>query len=135
MPTIRFRSSYDYSASRLGIEVPITLAAKGREVRLLAKVDTGASFCIFARAYAEQLGVEVESGSPVRVGTVTGAFDAYGHPITMSCLGWELETTVYFAGAEEFNRNVVGRDGWLSHFRLGLIDADARLLLSHYDDE
>ncbi len=86
----------------------------GRAVRLLAKVDTGASFCIFARAYAEQLGVEVESGSPVRVGTVTGACHVYGHPVTMSCLGWELETTVYFAAAAEFNRNVVGRSRWLS---------------------
>ena len=41
---------------------------------------------------------------------------------------------VYFAAPADFSRSVVGRSGWLQHFRLGLIDYDTMLLLSHYDD-
>lgn len=101
----------------------------------MAKVDTGASFCIFQRDYAEQVGItSVESGVYQPVSTATGSFDAYGHALVIGCLDWEFETTVYFAAPPGYSRNVVGRVGWLQHFRLGLIDHDSLLLLSHYDD-
>ncbi len=137
MQTLTFRSTYSYSGSDNGIEIPISLRVVGSErpVRLLAKVDTGASFCIFQRDYAEQLGIDVESGEHRRISTAAGgSFDAYGHPMILSCLDWEFETTVYFAAPLGFRRNVVGRSGWLQHFRLAVIDHDAILHLSHYDD-
>jgi len=136
LDTLTFQSKHDYSDAQAGIEVPISLAVAGeRTVRLRAKVDTGASFCIFQREYAEQLGIEVESGRHQEVRTANGgSFSVYGHMVTLSCLDWEFETMVYFATPDEFKRNVVGRTGWLQHFRLGLIDHDAVLFLSHYDD-
>ena len=135
METLTFRSKYDYAQSIVGIEIPIILKADGaRPVRFLAKVDTGASFCIFQRDYAEQLGIEVENGLHQVVGTATGRFDVFGHTVTIACLDWEFETTVYFAALPEYSRNVVGRAGWLQRFRLGLIDHDSVLLLSDYDD-
>jgi len=132
--TLTFQCHYDYSVSTTGIEVPIGLRISGRSVRLLAKVDTGASFCIFNRGYAEQLGLEVESGIHQVVSTVTGEFDVYGHKLTLSCLDWEFPTTVYFAAMPEYRRNVVGRSGWLQQFKLGLVDHDGALFLSQYDD-
>lgn len=135
METLTFRSRYNYSRSVTGIEVPVSLRLDdARSVRLLAKVDTGASFCIFQRDYAEQLGIDVESGMHEVVSTATGRFDAYGHTLTLSCLDWEFETTVYFAAPRDHPRNVLGRSGWLQRFRMALIDHDAVLLLSQYDD-
>jgi hypothetical protein len=134
LETLSFQSKYDYSNSRLGIEVPIVLTTGGsRSVRLRAKLDTGASFCIFQREYAEQLGIDVEGGQH-REGTATGTFSVYGHAVTLSCLDWRFETFVYFAIAPGFTRNVVGRSGWLQHFRVGLIDHDCLLFLSQYDE-
>jgi len=80
------------------------------------------------------LGIDVESGQHQNVKTAAGAFGVYGHEVNLSCLDWEFETMVYFAEPLEFPRNVLGRSGWLQHFRLGLIDRDAMLFLSHYDD-
>ena len=135
LETLTFASKYNYSDAIAGIEVPISLTAgDGRSVRLLAKVDTGASFCIFKREYAEQLGLRVESGQHQVLATATGRFDAYGHTLNLRCFDWEFETTVYFAAPPDFPRNVVGRIGWLQHFRLGLIDHDTTLFLSHHDD-
>ncbi|MGA2327199.1 MAG: retropepsin-like aspartic protease [Bryobacteraceae bacterium] len=136
METLTFRSKYDYSPSATGIEVPVSLTvADGRPVRLFAKVDTGAAFCIFQRDYAEQLGIDVESGVHAVVSTPTGGrLDVYGHTLTLSCLDWEFETMVYFAALPEYPRNVLGRSGWLQRFRLGLIEHDALLFLSQYDD-
>jgi hypothetical protein len=115
--------------------VPVSLRlGDSRTVRLLAKLDTGASFCIFPREYAEQLGLNVESGHHQVVGTATGRFDAYGHTLTLGCFDWELEAMVYFAATPDFPRSVLGRSGWLQHFRLGLIDHDTILFLSHHGD-
>ena len=135
MRTLTFQSTYDYSASASGIEIPVILrVGTDRTVRLLANVDTGSSFCIFQRDYAEQLGIEVENGLHQPITTAAGAFDAYGHHVMLSCLDWEFETTVYFAAPPNFPRNVVGRSGWLEHFRLAVIHHDSVLHLSHYDD-
>ena len=136
LETLTFRSRYDYASGQAGIEVPITLSLDdARSVRLLAKVDTRASFCIFQREYAEQLGIEVEGGQHQVVRTATGRFEAYGHTVKLVCFDWEFETVVYFAAEANFSRNVLGRLGWLQHFLLGLVDHDATLFLSHHDDD
>jgi hypothetical protein len=135
LDTLTFLTKRSYSASQSGIEVPIGLLLDdSRSVWLLAKVDTGASFCIFQKDYAVQLGIDVESGLHKVVATPTGRLDVYGHAVRLSCFEWEFETTVYFAASEGFIRNVVGRVGWLEHFRLGLIDHDSTLYLSRYED-
>ncbi len=135
MHSLTFQSKHPYSDTVAGIEVPISLSTEnGRAVRLLAKIDTGPSFCIFQRDYAEQLGIDVESGTYVRVATASGSFDAYGHRLMLSCLEWQHEAMVYFAAPREVSRNVVGRAGWLEQFRLAIIHHDSTLYLSPYDD-
>ena len=132
---LNFRYTHDYSASNQhGITVPVELALNGRAVRLLAKVDTGASFCIFQRAYAEQLGIVVEGGQHTVVSTANSSFDVYGHELTMSCFEWQINLIVYFAQQEEIRRNVLGRTGWIQQFRLAIIDHDSLLHISHYND-
>ena len=136
MHNLTFQSKYDYAPSRVGIEIPVDLRANGRSVRLVAKVDTGADFCIFQRDYADELGLDIEAGEHKVVTTVRGErFDVYGHTVILSCLDLdEFETTVYFTPEMAYKRNVVGRLGWLQHVRLALIDHDTVLYLSHYDE-
>jgi hypothetical protein len=52
--------------------------------------------------------------------------------VTIEVLGIRSEATVYFAADEQFTRNVLGRTGWLDRVKLGLIDYEAKLLLSAY---
>lgn len=82
------------------------------------------SFCIFNRGYAEALGIDVEAGQAVRLGTATGTFDTFGHTLTLTTPGLGSEADVYFARDAAFRRNVFGRRGWLDRVRLGLIDYD-----------
>jgi hypothetical protein len=60
------------------------------------------------------------------------SFKAYLHTVTIEVLGIRLETAVYFAANEHFTRSVLGRIGWLDRVKLGLIDYEAKLLLSPY---
>ena len=133
MPKLSFRIEYQYKDER-GILLPVALKYADRETDFFARVDTGASFCIFQRLHAETVGIVVESGAPVRISTVTGGFLAYGHQVTLGVLGIEVEATVYFFEDPGMPRDVLGQAGWLDRMRLGLVDHDRRLYLSHYDD-
>ena len=128
-----FALKHYYSAGD-AIRLPVTLISGGEEIRADAFLDTGATYCIFRREVAVSLGIDVEAGASVRVGTVTGGFDAYRHTLTLETLGYSFEVMVYFAAHDGLPRNVLGRRGWLDRVRLGLIDHDAELYLSGYND-
>jgi len=135
--TLTFAVRHDYGAlAGDGIVIPITLSVGDHSVRLLPKLDTGAAFCIFERAYGEALGLAIETGVRVPVSPAKGdPFDVFGHNVRIECFEWEYDAMVYFAAEPEFKRNVLGRRGWMPQFRVAVVEHDAVLHLSHYDDE
>ncbi len=134
MYTLTFDRRHAYAPDAAGITLPVLIRLGERQVRLLAKVDTGASFCIFQRGYGEALGLDIERGTRQQVATVSGPFTTYGHAVTLVAADYAFDTTVYFAAEREHRRNVLGRQGWLEQVRLGIIDYDRHLYLSRYDD-
>jgi hypothetical protein len=132
---LRFDTEYAYPTGDVGILVPVRLSLGDQFIDFDARLDTGASFCIFNRAYGETLGLNIEAGEPVLVGTATGAFDARGHTLTLTTLGHSFDAVIYFALDPAFRRNVLGRRGWLDRVRLGLIDYEGKLYLSKYESE
>ena len=130
--SLNFDALHRY-ASADGIEVPIELSAGAQRVEFIARLDTGAAHCIFERRYAEELGLDVESGRSQRFRTMTGSFMAFEHEVTLHTLGIEFLSAVFFAEDPAFNRNFVGRSGWLDRLRVGIIDYDGLLFLSAYD--
>jgi hypothetical protein len=100
----------------------------------LAKIDTGATLCVFQREYADELDIDVETGIRQIVLTATGRFETYGRTVMLSCLDLDTESTVYFAGTYEFSRNVLGLHGWLDKIRFGLVHHDNCLFMSPSDE-
>lgn len=132
--SLNFAVTHSYDTRKAGITMDVLLRLDGKDVEVVAKLDTGASFCIFRRIYGDLLGLQIESGRPETLSTPTGSFLAYGHDVKLIVLGLEFQTTVYFAADENFTRNVLGRQGWLDRVRLGLIDYEGKLFLSDYND-
>lgn len=130
--SLNFEQLYLYDTDRVGITISIELRLLELAVTFDAHVDTGASFCIFQRQYGEALGIDIESGERVVVGTATGTFIVYGHMVTLSTVGLEFDAMVFFASHEGFSRNVLGRNGWLNKVRFGLIEYEGKLFLSQY---
>ncbi|HEY4900938.1 MAG TPA: aspartyl protease family protein [Terriglobales bacterium] len=130
--SLAFDAAHHYADALDGIEVPITLCIGRQSVDLLAKLDTGAAHCIFERKYAEMLGVDVDSGRLQRFRTVAGSFAAYQHEITIQTLGIEFSAVVFFAQDSTFNRNFLGRSGWLDRLRVAIVDYDRLLFVSPY---
>lgn len=133
MHQLEFETLHTYGTHKRSIELDVTLRFGERTVSFPAQLDTGATFCVFERGYAETLGLTVESGEPIRFSTAIGGFDAYGHSVTLETLRYSFDVVVYFAAEESFKRNVLGRGGWLDHVRLALVDYKGELYLSRYE--
>ena len=134
MHLLEFDTLHDYGPDKDSIEISVTLRFGELTVSFPAQLDTGATFCVFERSYAEILGLSVESGMPLRFSTAMGSFDAYGHTVTLETLGYSFDVTVYFAAHESFTRNVLGRRGWLDQVRLGLVEYESKLYLNRYNE-
>lgn len=130
--TLTFDKTHYYSTLKFGITLTAILQYGQQAVECEARLDTGSSHCIFKRAHGELLGLDIESTVAENIGTVTGSFKAHLHTVTIEVLGIRSEATVYFAADEHFTRSVLGRIGWLDRVKLGLVEYEAKLLLSPY---
>ncbi len=134
-----FQISYleliEYDPGKPGITLAVILLSGSGKAGFDARLDTGASHCIFERVHGENIGLDIESGELLTISTATGFFTAYGHQVTLSVRDFDFDVMVYFAKDHAFNRNVLGRHGFLNLVRLGLIDYDGKLFLSRRDDD
>jgi predicted aspartyl protease len=131
--TLTFHTEYLYGREGEGISIPIYLRTGEQRIKLLAKIDTGATFCIFQRSRADALHLDLETGVRQIVRTANGEFETFGHEVTIECFEWQLTSMVYFASQQDVQRDVLGRAGWMNQFRMGIIEHDALLYLSQYD--
>jgi predicted aspartyl protease len=129
---LSFERLISYDAGQSGITVDTTLKLAEKSVSLVAKVDTGASYCIFERKHALSLGLSIESGLKQPISTATGRFLTYGHEVALVVGGFEFDSIAYFAADAGLERNVLGRHGWLDRVILGVVDYEGKLLLSRY---
>jgi hypothetical protein len=130
---LSFSQRYVYDSRTHGITVPATLKNGGSVIELLAKIDTGVSYCLFERGYGESLGLSIENGVRQTISTVNSRFEAYGHEVSIQVFGIETRSTVYFYADGSITRNVLGCRGWLDRIRLGLVDYDQVLYLGDYN--
>jgi hypothetical protein len=130
---LHFTELVNYDAGQPSITVPVTLSVRQARVHCGAKVDTGSSNCIFARNLGEELGLDIESGLRLLVGTVTGNFVVYLHEVNVSLASFEFSGLVGFAEDNEFRRNVLGRRGFIEQMTLGLVDYEGKFYLGRYD--
>jgi hypothetical protein len=110
-----FERLHSYGDDALDIVIPICLRVGTSQQDLLAKLDTGASRCIFQRQYGEALGLDIETGIEQSFRTALNErFTTYGHSVTLEVLDYTFDTTVCFAKDYQFKRNAHLADeaGW-----------------------
>lgn len=129
---LTFTETIPYPDNPEGIVISATLTYGGVSFTADAKVDTGAAVCLFSREIGEIIGLPIESGIPIRLSTLTGSLDAFGHEITLRTGSLTFYSTIYFAKNYGLPRNLLGRIGWLRNIKLAVIDYDNRLYLSLY---
>lgn len=135
MHQLSFPLRYQFTRTKDGLMIPVSLSSGLLYEQTMAKVDTGAEHCLFRREIAEMLTLDVESGLPKTFRTLTGTLAAFGHDVTLQSFGFTIQSHVYFAKAYDLPRNLLGSIGWLQHFKLGLVDYEELLYLAPYNSE
>lgn len=101
----------------------------------MAKVDTGAQYCLFKREHGEQLGLDLEAGVSITLDSLGGPLEAFGHEVTIQTFDMTFRSLVYFGKYPGLRRNILGRIGWLRNIALGIVDYDALIYLATYDSQ
>ncbi len=134
MHSLTFKERIEYSGNKQGIELDVIVSINTTNpVSAIVKLDTGSSFCIFQRYYAESLGLEVEKGTKESIRTAKGNFTSYGHEVLLEFSNLSWTTTVYFAQDESFPVSVLGRIGFLDRLKIGLVDYEQLLYVNSYN--
>lgn len=133
MKQLTFAQEYRYPDKPDGITLPTQLSYGGLTITVNAKVDTGATYCLFRREHGEELGVPVEQGLHTVLDTLGGPLEAFGHEVIIQTQDLIFESFVCFAKYPGLRRNLLGRQGWLRKLRLAVIDYDNLLYLSNYN--
>lgn len=133
MNQLDFAEEFLYKDDDEGIPLPVRLSYAGTVIDVLAKVDTGATVCLFSYEDGVDLGIPIEQGIPLRLGGLTGSLEAFGHEVTLQTGDIAFQSLVYFAKFPGLRRNLLGRQGWLRNLKLAVIDYDNLLYLSAYD--
>ena len=132
-----FSALLRYDHRTLGITVPLIVQNGDLSTEILdAKIDTGSTYCVFNREYAEVLGIgDVESGEEISVESpIGGIATIFGHHLRLTVAGVSVDSLAYFWADGQRTRNVLGRTGWLHQFRICIVDHDCELYLSEYDE-
>jgi hypothetical protein len=129
---LSFEAEFYYPDKSEGITIPAILIAGDNLVRTYAKVDPGAEFCVFTHEVGRELGLDIESGIPKRMGSLTGTLDTFGHEVTLQTLEFALQSVVYFVKYPGLERNLLGRTGWLRQLSLAIVDYESKLYLARY---
>jgi hypothetical protein len=130
---LSFEESFRYPYREDGIVIPVTLKSGSLIRPAHAVVDCGASVCLFSREIGESLDLPIEQGQPLRLRTLAGNLDAFGHEVSLKAMNLVVESVVYFAREKGLPRNLLGRQGWLRKTTFGLVDYDNLLYLGRYD--
>jgi hypothetical protein len=133
MTQLTFDEEYRYKDDEEGISISVTLTYSGKTIRTDAKVDPGSAVCLFSHEDGLDLGVSIEQGDPIKLGSLTGSLEAFGHEVTLQTGQLVFQSTIYFAKYPGLPRNLLGRRGWLRNLRMALIDYENLLYLSAYD--
>lgn len=128
--TLDFSHLVEYDTGLPGISLKVKISIGRASAEFSAKIDTGATDCVFARRYAEGIGLDIEAGRLIEIGTPTGSFKTFEHWITLSVLNYDFDVPACFAADEHFSRNVLGRIGFLNQVLIGINDYDGKLYLS-----
>lgn len=129
---LSFDNLLEYDLSEEGVGLDVEIEFGGANINLHAKIDTGATYSIFERRFAQELGLNLNDGMRQLFATATGVFYGFGFRVNLKTADLEFDSMVFFAEDENFRKNVLGRIGWLDKIVLGLIDYEGKLFLSRY---
>jgi hypothetical protein len=132
---LSFSSLLTMVQDETGLVVPVSLIAGKQELDVDAYLDTGAKYCVFPRWIGTSLGIDVESGEEISLGTGGGPLICYLHYLTLRIGSLYFDAVpICFTKFDSFPRCLLGREGWLQKVKVGIVTYEDQLYLGLYDE-
>lgn len=109
--------------------VPITLNDK---ITTLALIDSGASFSVFKPEVAKGLGIDIEKGKKLKIGSIQGGISLYIHKIRVEVAGHSFTCKIGFSPAHVAAINILGRDNFFREFLVTFDDRKRNIILQKH---
>jgi hypothetical protein len=132
---IVYRYRLECDARVTGAVLPVIIAANGQAQTDKAAIDNGSELCIFQYDVAERLGLRIEQGIEAQVSALGTIIRVYGHEVTLTLGDLSVDLFVYFPAYQHIPRNLLGRQGLLRRFLVGLDDHGGYVYLGYHDDQ
>jgi hypothetical protein len=116
--------NFNYKKIALGVirpVIPVYLHANNNLFGYEALIDSGADFNIFHAEIGRYLGLEIESGRPVKFGGIKGTTPALGyfHKVDLELGESKYKCEVAFSDQiANYGYGVLGQVGFFDHFRI-----------------
>jgi len=115
-----------YSRRLRGVYLPLTITAETNAANLILRVDSASTYCVLERSWADYFNLSWEDGDPIRIGTVTGGFQAFIHILELQIDQFYWQAPIAIAEFESVpgivQRNVLGLTGFFDRFRVTIDD-------------
>jgi len=132
---ITYRHRFACDPKQPGITLPVSLIANNRIETVDAAIDNGSTLCVFQREIAGWLGINVEQGIEDHVSAMGTIIRVYGHEVTLVLGELSLDLFVYFPAYQHIPRNLLGIQGFLQRFLVGLDNYEGFVYLGYHDDQ
>lgn len=130
---LTFQEVISYPNNRRGITLHVEITSGDITREVIAKLDPGAGVSLFSREIGEQLELDIESGIPLRLDSLSlGGIECFGHEVTLRVGSISVSAIVYFAKHYELPRNFLGLDDWMLRMMVGIVHYENKAYLGLY---
>ena len=109
---------YHYNGEEYFPVIPFYVSAGGKQLKLRALIDSGATISVFKDEVAEQLEIKIESGKEIYLGGVGGRIKGYIHELNLEIAGKKLFCPVVFSREYLVSFNLLGRQEFFKKYRI-----------------
>ncbi len=111
--------------------IQVGLKNRGREIRVNALVDSGASFSVFRSEIADYLGISLEKGKRIYLTGLGGRILGYLHILQMEVDGEKFRCKIIFSEELTISFNLLGRDNFFLPFLITFSEKKKKLVLKN----
>jgi len=104
--------------------IPVEVKYKGKAIKYLALIDSGADFCIFHAEIGKVLGIDITKGPKLDYVGITGEKEeSFFHNVLINIGGWDRKC--YCGFSYKFNKSkmpygVLGQKGFFDLFKVSM---------------
>ena len=129
---MKYKHNYVFLKGKSFPIIPLLVGRDGKQIPIMALIDSGAITSLFDADIARALGIEIENGEPYKPKGIGGSITAYIHKVALKIDNEEIMIRVAFTDELLVPINLLGREGLFEAFSVLFNDMDKSVTLEKF---